>query len=141
MSPCLTERTLMLLRAGEGGAEEHAHLRACPECGLRYRELADDLAVIATALRGNPPPAAAHVAPARWRAVGAVAATVLLAVAAGRLWRGGPAERAGDMGTVSEELADTLFATPEAAAAGEEPASEVATLDDDDELALLFDGP
>ena len=103
-------------------------------------ELEDDLAVIATALRASPPPVAARGAPARWRAVGAVAAAVLLAVAAGRLWRGGPAERAGDVAAVSEELADTLFATPEAAAVGEEPASEVATLDEDDELALLFDG-
>src|SRR5205823_1373834 len=49
MTRCLTERTLMLLQAGEGSAEEGAHLRACPRCAARHRALADDLGVIADA--------------------------------------------------------------------------------------------
>jgi len=81
MTPCLTERTLMLLEAGEGSAEERAHLRTCPRCAARHRALADDLGVIADALRAGPPRGAAHLR-LRWRAVGALAATVALAVGA-----------------------------------------------------------
>ncbi len=151
MSLCLTEQMLMVLRAGEGSAQERAHLHACPACALRYRELEDDLDVIANALRTSPIPMLVPPAPpARWRPVGAIAATVLLTVAAARLWRGTSPGQTGDVGVSgSEELADTLFATPEAIAMGEEAATDVADdstgLDDgddeDDELALLFEGP
>jgi len=150
MSLCLTDQMLMVLRAGEGSAHERAHLHACPACALRYRELEDDLEVIASALRTSPAPMMIPPAPpARWRAVGVIAATLLLTVAAARLWRGSSPEQTGEMGvSASEELADTLFATPEAIAVDEEPASDVADdstgLDDgddeDDELALLFEG-
>ncbi len=50
MSGCLTERTLMLLRADEGGAEGRAHLRACRACAARYRELEEQLADPSSAL-------------------------------------------------------------------------------------------
>ena len=69
MSRCLTDRTLMLLQAGEGGAGARAHLRACPPCATRYRALEDDLGVVAGALRAGPPPAAERPR-LRWRAVG-----------------------------------------------------------------------
>src|SRR5207245_11779906 len=81
MSRCLTERTLMLLQAGEGRAEERAHLRACPRCAARDRALEDELGVIADALRAGPAPGAARPR-LRWRSVGALAASVALAVGA-----------------------------------------------------------
>ena len=143
MSRCLTERTLTLLQAGEDGAEERVHLRACPRCAARYRALRDDLGVIAKALRAGPPPRAAHPARLRWRAVGALAATVALAVGAAWLWRGAPVAPRGGGGDVSalvEDLAGTLFATSEVTAAGEQ-SDEAAAFDEDDELALLFEGP
>ena len=142
MSRCLTERTLMLLQAGEGSAEERAHLRACPRCAARHRALEDDLGVIADALRAGPPRGAAHLR-LRWRAVGALAATVALAVGAAWLGRGAPVAQPGGGGDVSalvEDLAGTLFATSEVTAAGEQ-SDEAAAFDEDDELALLFEGP
>jgi hypothetical protein len=148
MTRCLTERTLVLLEAGEGAAEERAHLRACPRCAARYRALGDDLELIADALHAGPPPAAAAPPRLRWRAVGALAATVALAVGATWLWRAAPVPApggGGDVGALVEELSGTLFATPEAAATGEQSATDVAyetaSFDDDDELALLFEGP
>ena len=145
MTPCLTERTLMLLEAGEGSAEERAHLRTCPRCAARHRALADDLGVIADALRAGPPPGATHPARLRLRAVGALAATVALAVGAAGLWRSAPVAPPGGGGDVSaqvEDLAGTLFASSEATAAGDQSAAdEAAAFDEDDELALLFEGP
>ena len=142
MSPCLTERTLMLLQAGEGSAEERAHLRACPRCAARHRALEDDLGVIADALRAGPPPGAVHPR-LRWRAVGALAATVALAVGGTWMWRAAqvpPPGGGGDVSAQVEDLAGTLFATSEVTAAGEE-SDEAAAFDEDDELALLFEGP
>ena len=143
MSRCLTERTLMLLQAGEGGAEERAHLRACPRCAARHRALEDDLGVIADALRAGAPRGAAHPR-LRWRTVGALAATVALAVGAAWLWRGAPVAPRGGGGDVSalvEDLAGTLFATPEGEPSAADVADETAPFDEDDELALLFEGP
>jgi len=131
----------MLLQAGEGSAEERAHLRACPRCAARHRVLEDDLGVIADALRAGPPPGRVHPR-LRWRTVGALAATVALAVGAAWLSRGAPVAPPGGGGDVSaavEDLAGTLFATPEVAAAGEQ-SDETAPFDEDDELALLFEG-
>ena len=142
MTPCLTERTLMLLEAGEGSAEERAHLRTCPRCAARHRALADDLGVIADALRAGPPPGAVHPR-LRWRAVGALAATVALAVGGAWMWRAAQVQPPGSGGDVSaqvEDLAGTLFATSEVTAAGEQ-SDEAAGFDEDDELALLFEGP
>jgi len=147
MSRCLTDRTLMLLQAGEGGAGARAHLRACPPCATRYRALEDDLGVVAGALRAGPPPGAERPR-LRWRAVGALAATVALAVGGAWMWRAArvaPPAGGGDVGVLVEDLAGTLFATPEAVATGEQSATdvadEVAAFDEDDELALLFEGP
>ena len=148
MSRCLTERTLMLLQAGEGRAEERAHLRACPRCAARDRALEDELGVIADALRAGPAPGAARPR-LRWRAVGALAASVALAVGAAWLWRappGTPAGGGGDVSALVEDLAGTLFATPEATATWDQSAVDVADeaaapFDEDDELALLFEGP
>ncbi len=123
MTRCLTERTLMLLQAGEGSAEEGAHLRACPRCAARHRALEDDLGVIADALRAGPLPGAAHPR-LRRRAVGALAATV-----------------AGDVSALVEDLAGTLFATPEGEPSAADVADETAPFDEDGELALLFEGP
>ena len=142
MSRCLTEQMLMLLQAGEGSAEERAHLRACPRCAARHRALADDLGVIADALRAGPPPGAVHPR-LRWRAVGALAATVALAVGGTWMWRAAqvpPPGGGGDVSAQVEDLAGTLFATSEVTAAGEQ-SDEAAAFDEDDELALLFEGP
>src|SRR5207247_5641155 len=138
---------LMVLQAGEGGAGARAHLRACPPCATRYRALEDDLGVVAGALRAGPPPAAERPR-LRWRAVGALAATVALAVGGAWMWRAArvaPPAGGGDVGVLVEDLAGTPFATPEAVATGEpsatDVADDVAAFDDDDELALLFEGP
>ena len=144
MSRCLTDQTLILLQAGEGGAEEHAHLRACPRCAARRSALAEDLDAIAEALRAGPPPLAAHPR-LRWRAVGALAASVVLAVGAAWMWRAAQVPPPGvDVTAQVEDLAGTLFAAPEATAAGEQFAAEfpdeTVSLDEDDELALLFEG-
>ena len=141
MTRCLTERTLMLLQAGEGSAEERAHLRACPRCAARHRALADDLSVIADALRAGPPPGRAHPR-LRWRAVGALAASLALVVGAAWMWRAARVAPPGgvDVTAQVEDLAGTLFAAPEAAAAGDQ-SDEAAAFDEDDELALLFEGP
>ena len=149
MTPCLTERTLMLLEAGEGSAEERAHLRTCPRCAARHRALADDLGVIADALRAGPPPGARHPARLRLRAVGALAATVALVVGGAWMWRAAqvpPFGGGGDVSAQVEDLAGTLFATSEDTAAGDQSAVDVAdeaaaSFDEDDELALLFEGP
>src|SRR2546428_8311751 len=128
MSRCLTEQMLMLLQAGEGSAEERAHLRACPRCAARHGALEDALGVIADALRAGPRPGRVHPR-LRWRAVGGLAATVALAVGAAWLWRGAPVAPRGGGGDVSalvEDLAGTLFATPEVAATGEPSAADVA---------------
>jgi len=134
----------MLLQAGEGSAEERAHLRACPRCAARYRALEDDLGVIADALRAGPLPGAAHPR-LRWRAVGALAATVALVVGGAWMWRAAqvpPFGGGGDVSAQVEDLAGTLFATSEATAAGDQSAAdEAAGFDEDDELALLFEGP
>ena len=144
MSRCLTERTLMALQAGEGGAEERAHLRTCPRCAARHRALGDDLGVIADALRAGPPPGAAHPR-LRWRAVAALAATVVLALGGAWMWRAAqvpPPGGGGDVSAQVEDLAGTLFASSEATAAGDQwAADEAAAFDEDDELALLFEGP
>ena len=144
MSRCLTEQMLMLLQAGEGSAEERAHLRACPRCAACYRALEDDLGVIADALRAGPPPGAVHPR-LRWRAVGALAATVALAVGGAWMWRAAqvpPPGGGNDVSALVEDLAGTLFATPEAPATGEPSAvDEAAGFDEDDELALLFEEP
>ena len=143
MSRCLTEQMLMLLQAGEGSAEERAHLRACPRCAACYRALEDDLGVIADALRAGPPPGATHPARLRLRAVGALAATVALAVGGAWMWRTAqvpPPGGGGDVSAQVEDLAGTLFATSEVTAAGEQ-SDEAAAFDEDDELALLFEGP
>jgi len=132
----------MLLQAGEGSAEERAHLRACPRCAARHRALEDDLGVIADTLRADPPPGRAHPR-LRWRAVGALAAAGALAVGGAWLGRGAPVAARGGGGDVSaavEDLAGTLFATSEVTAAGEQ-SDEAAAFDEDDELALLFEGP
>jgi len=145
MNGCLTERTLTFLRADEGGAEERAHLRACRACAARYRELERDLDAIANVLRAGPPGDQARAHGLRWRAVGAIAAALVMTVATARLWRGVRAEGTGDVGVVSEELADALFTAPEAVSPGDEPVIDVAdesvALDEDDDLALLFEGP
>ena len=144
MSRCLTEQMLMLLQAGDGSAEERAHLRACPRCAARHRALEDDLGVIADALRAGPPPGAVHPR-LRWRAVGALAATVALVVGGAWMWRAAqvpPFGGGGDVSAQVEDLAGTLFATSEATAAGDQSAAdEAAGFDEDDELALLFEGP
>src|SRR5438045_1464355 len=83
------------------------------------------------------PPGAVHPR-LRWRAVGALAATVALAVGGAWMWRAAQVTRpesGGDVSAQVEDLAGTLFATSEVTAAGEQ-SDEAAGFDEDDELAL-----
>ena len=65
------------------------------------------------------------------------------------LWRAPPGalpRGGGDVSALVEDLAGTLFATSEDTAAGDQSAVDVAdeaaaSFDEDDELALLFEGP
>lgn len=56
MSRCLEEKTLVLLREGDGRAEERSHLQNCPPCMTRYDELTRDLRSITHTLQEEPPP-------------------------------------------------------------------------------------
>ena len=73
-----------------------------------------------------------------------VAASVALAVGAAWLWRAPPGalpRGGGDVSALVEDLAGTLFATPEGEQSAADVADETAPFDEDDELALLFEGP
>jgi hypothetical protein len=91
MTRCLGERTLWLVREGEGRVDQHAHLRACPRCAARYERLGRDLAAIREALR-TPPARAGRPAvrgDVAWRRRLAVAAALALGLGLGgaEAWR------------------------------------------------------
>src|SRR5437773_4849844 len=46
MTRCLPDATLVWLRAGNGGADERAHVTACGVCGDRYRRLGRELTTV-----------------------------------------------------------------------------------------------
>ena len=82
MTRCLQEKTLLLLSAGGGDSAQRLHLRTCEFCGERYRRMAQDLELITSTLRQDPPAGAqiGRPVPVLYRAAPIVAA-VLFAVA------------------------------------------------------------
>lgn len=82
MSRCLDEKTLVLLREGDGRAEQWSHLQNCPACMTRYDELTRDLRSIMHTLQGEPPPLRGGSARGAilYRSV-SIAAGLLLAIA------------------------------------------------------------
>lgn len=92
MSPCLSERTLLLVHEGDGSASDRTHLRACLRCAAHYQRLVQDLQVIGEALRGAPPLLAVvrrpHILRRRTAAVAAaLAAIVMFAGVEAWMWR------------------------------------------------------
>jgi hypothetical protein len=125
MTRCLGERTLWLVREGEGRADQHAHLRACARCAARYERLVRDLAAIRDTLRTAPAGAVRPVARgglARRRL--AVAAALALGVGLGGAeawrWHAAPAPAApaglADALPFLAEVSAVLVATPESPA-------------------------
>ncbi len=82
MTRCLREKTLLLLSAGGGDSAQRLHLRTCEFCGERYRRMAQELELITSTLRQNPPAGAqiGRPIPVLYRAAPIIAA-VLFAVA------------------------------------------------------------
>ncbi len=82
MTPCLREKTLLLLTAGGGDSAQRLHLRTCELCGERYRRMAEELELGTSTLPQDPPLGAesGRPIPVLYRAAPVIAA-VLFAVA------------------------------------------------------------
>lgn len=107
MTRCLRDRTLWLMREGEGRPGDHAHLRDCASCTARYDRLVRDLDAIEDALRAAPAEAFRPAAPTGrlWRLALAAALLVALGLGAVQAWRWSPA---GAPAPASTGLADAL---------------------------------
>ena len=82
MTRCLREKTLLLLSAGGGDSAQRLHLKTCELCAERYRRMAQELELITSTLRQDPPVGAqiGRPIPVLYRAAPVIAA-VLFAVA------------------------------------------------------------
>ena len=82
MTRCLREKTLLLLSAGGGDSGQWLHLKTCELCAERYRRTAQELELITSTLRQDPPVGAltGRPIPALYKAAPVIAA-VLFAVA------------------------------------------------------------
>lgn len=122
MNICLRDRTLLLLAAGEGTGEQHAHLKTCPPCAARYQGFVRDLEAIEQVLQKTAPSPAVFSLPpflrARWIPAAAVlTATVLLIW--GGVWLQQPSQlltaneaaREEVLRFLEDEVSPALFAT------------------------------
>ena len=126
MTGCLGDRAVIRLMEDEGRPSEREHLAACPRCTSRAQALARDVALVATVLRGDPPPAlapAVTVPVSWWIPAVALAAAVLLVVT----WKV-PASH-DDAPLSIAEVAGTTFAVEDSVESGVDRADLVA-LDD-----------
>jgi hypothetical protein len=83
MTRCLREKTLLLLSAGGGDSAQRLHLKTCEFCGERYRRMVQELELITSTLRQDPPvggPQIGRPIPVLYRAA-PIIAVVLFAVA------------------------------------------------------------
>lgn len=82
MTRCLREKTLLLLSAGGGDSVQRLHLRTCEFCSERYGKMAQELELITSTLRQDPPVGAqiGRPIPVLYRAAPIIAA-VLFAMA------------------------------------------------------------
>jgi hypothetical protein len=82
MTRCLPDATLVWLRAGDGGADERAHVTACGVCGDRYRRLGRELTTVRYVLLHTDEPGTRMVARTRsWMPVAAAAAALVVTLA------------------------------------------------------------
>jgi len=82
MKRCLSDKALMRLQAGEGSAEQRAHLGACGACGDRYRRLDRELETVRHVLLHTDEPKPIVVArKPSWLPVAAVAASLVVTLA------------------------------------------------------------
>jgi hypothetical protein len=124
MNRCLRDKTLLLLRDGEGNSRQRTHLKDCEACAARYKAMGQDLQAISAVLRQEPPmmiknhrfrPLSAGWLPATVAAVFAVA----LAWQGVRLWNPpSPPTMKGitarEAGTLLEDLSGDAFLLGEA---------------------------
>ncbi|HJY83744.1 MAG TPA: hypothetical protein VKK81_21990 [Candidatus Binatia bacterium] len=122
MNTCLCNRALLLLSAGEGTSEQHAHLATCASCAAQYRRFVHDLEAIEQMLREtSPSPTVARrffPLRLRWRPV-TVAFAATLVLVWGGLWLRQPSwppvsdeARIEDVSRfLADEVSPALFAT------------------------------
>jgi hypothetical protein len=126
MTGCLGDRALIRLSEDEGRPSERQHLATCQLCTSRAQALGRDVALVATVLRGDPPPAlapAVTVPVSWWVPAAALVGAVLLIVT----WKV-PASH-DDAPLSITEVAQTTFAVEDSVESGVDRADLVA-LDD-----------
>ena len=126
MIGCLGDRALFRLTEDEARPSEREHLAACARCTSRVQALARDVALVATVLRGDLPPApapAVTVPVSWWIPAAALVGAVLLVVT----WKL-PASH-DDAPLSIAEVAQTTFAVEDSVESGIDRADLVA-LDD-----------
>ncbi len=86
MKRCLSDKALMRLQAGDGSAEQRAHLSACGACGDRYRRVDRELETVRHVLLHTDEPSMLVVARRpSWVPVAAVAASLVTLAVWGHL--------------------------------------------------------
>jgi len=81
MSRCLSDAALIRLLAGDGTADERAHMTACAACGDRHRRVGSELTTVRHVLLATDPPRTRAVARTRSWAIAAVAAPLVVTLA------------------------------------------------------------
>ena len=81
MSRCLSDAALISLLAGDGTADERAHMTACAACGDRHRRVGSELTTVRHVLLATDPPRTRVVARTRSWAIAAVAAPLVVTLA------------------------------------------------------------
>jgi len=86
MKRCLSDNALMRLQAGDGSAEQRAHLSACGACGDRYRRFDRELETVRHALLHTDEPRMLVVTRRpSWVPIAAVAASLVTLAVWGHL--------------------------------------------------------
>ena len=81
MKRCLSDKVLMRLQAGDGSAEQRAHLSVCGACGDRYRSLDRELETVRHVLLYTDEPRASVARRPSWVSAVAIAASLVVTVA------------------------------------------------------------
>ena len=81
MKRCLSDKAVMRLQAGDGNAEQRAHLSVCGACGDRYRSLDRELETVRHVLLQTDEPRASVARRPSWVSAVAIAASLVVRVA------------------------------------------------------------
>jgi len=81
MKRCLSDKALMRLQAGDGSAEQRAHLSVCGACGDRDRSLDRELETVRHVLLYTDEPRASVARRPSWVSAVAIAASLVVTVA------------------------------------------------------------